>query len=240
VPVHEALLAGQEDVAEGTRAFRFAKPAGFVFKPGQSVSLELIDPPARPNSARRVFSLASAPSDEELVVASRMREGSAYKQALKALPAGAKVRIRGPLGVMTLHDDAARAAVFVAGGIGITPFMSMLRQAAHESSSRPLRLVYSNRRPEDAPFLDELLALERRLADFRMLATMTDMEHSARPWHGPRGLVTQDTVRRFVAEAPAPVYYLAGPPAMVEAMAGVLAGSGTRDFDVRSERFYGY
>ena len=240
MPVYEALLAGQEDVADGTRAFRFGKPHGFAFKPGQSVSLELIDPPAQPNSARRVFSLASAPSDEELVVASRMREGSAFKQALKAMPAGAKVRIRGPLGVMTLHDDAARAAVFVAGGIGITPFMSMLRQAAHESSSRPLRLIYSNRRPEDAPFLDELLALERRLSDFRMLATMTDIEKSARPWHGPRGLVTEDTVGRFVADALAPVYYLAGPPAMVEAMIGVLARSGTRDFDVRSERFYGY
>lgn len=240
MPVYEAMLAGQEDVAEGTRAFRFGKPAGFLFKPGQSVSLELIDPPAQPNSARRVFSLASAPSAAELVVVSRMREGSAFKQALKAMPAGAKVKIRGPLGVMTLHDDPARAAVLVAGGIGITPFISMLRQAAHERSARPLRLIYSNRRPEDAPFLAELLELEKRLGNFRMLATMTGMEKSLRPWSGERGLVNEETVRRFVGDAAAPVYYVAGPPAMVEAMTGILTRTGVREFDVRSEGFYGY
>lgn len=240
MPVCEALLAGQEDVAEGTRAFRFAKPPGFAFRPGQSVSLELIDPPSQPNSARRVFSLASAPSDAELVVVSRMREGSAFKQALKALPAGGKVKIRGPLGVMTLHEDPARAAVLVAGGIGITPFRSMLRQAAHERATRPLRLIYSNRRPEDAPFLAELLELEKRLADFRMLATMTAMEKSARAWSGERGLVTDETVRRFVGDAPAPVHYVAGPPAMVEAVKGMLARVGVQGFDVRSEEFYGY
>lgn len=240
MPVYEALLAGQEDVAEGTRAFRFVKPGGFAFRPGQSISLELIAPPAQPNSARRVFSLASAPSDDELVVVSRMREGSAFKQALKALPVGSKVKVRGPLGVMTLHDDPSRAAVLVAGGIGITPFRSMLRQAAHERAERPLRLIYSNRRPEDAPFLAELLELEKRLVGFRMLATMTGMEKSLRPWSGERGLVNEETVRRFVADATAPVYYVAGPPAMVEAMTGILTRTGVREFDVRSEGFYGY
>jgi len=173
-------------------------------------------------------------------VVSRMREGSAFKQVLKAMPARTKVKIRGPLGVMTLHDDPARPAVLVAGGIGITPFMSMLRQAAHERSARPLRLIYSNRRPEDAPFLAELLELEKRLGNFRMLATMTGMEKSLRPWSGERGLVTEETVRRFVGDATAPVYYVAGPPAMVEAMTGILTRTGVREFDVRSEGFYGY
>ena len=70
---HEVALQGREDVAEGTMAFRFAKPAGFAFKSGQSVNLALLDPPAEPNSARRTFSLASAPFEPELAVATRMR-----------------------------------------------------------------------------------------------------------------------------------------------------------------------
>lgn len=241
---HEVLFLGHEERAAGTRAFRFSKPAGFAFKAGQSVSLELLNPPAEPNSARRVFSLASAPSEDTLEVTVRMRESSAFKRALKALPLNWKVRLRGPLGVMTLHADTTRAAVFIAGGIGITPFMSMLRQAAHEPSgparNRPLRLIYSNRRPEDAPFLAELQDLERKLGDFRMLATMTDMEKSTLPWTGERGQIGEDTVRRFVGDAPAPAYYLAGPPAMVEAMRGVLARAGVREHDVHSEEFYGY
>ena len=227
---HEVTLAGQEEVADGTVAFRFEKPAGFAFKAGQAANFVLLEPPAEPNSARRTFSLASAPHESELMVATRMREGSHYKRALKALPAGAKVRLVGPLGNMTLHEDSARAAVFIAGGIGITPFRSMLRQADHDRLEHRLYLAYSNRRREHAAFLDELQALERRNPRFRLLAPMTDAE----------GFLDADKLKRFAGEAASPVYYLAGPPAMVEAMKAILARNGVADDDVRSEEFFGY
>jgi ferredoxin-NADP reductase len=226
---HEVALVAREELAEGTMAFRFTKPAGFAFKAGQSVSLALIEPPAEPNSARRTFSLASAPF-EELMVATRMREGSGFKRALKALPTGAKVRLTGPLGDMTLHDDAARAAVFIAGGIGITPFRSMLRQAEHDHLAHRLLLAYSNRRREHAAFLGELEDLERRNERFRLLAVMTDGD----------GTLDEQKLKGFVGDAPAPVYYLAGPPAMVEAMKAILARNGVGAHDIRSEEFFGY
>jgi ferredoxin-NADP reductase len=227
---YEVLVKGREDVAEGTMAFRLSKPAGFRFKPGQAVDLALIDPPAEANSTHRQLSLVSAPFEEELAVATRMRSGSAFKRALKALPLNAKIRLKGPLGVMTLHEDRSRAAVFIAGGIGITPFMSMLRQAAHDRLAQRLFLLYSNRRPQDAAFLAELQGLERQNDNLRLLATMTDMD----------GWINEGTVKRFVGDAVTPVYYLAGPPAMVDAMTGVLSRAGVRDEDVRSEEFYGY
>jgi ferredoxin-NADP reductase len=227
---HEVALTGREPVAEGTMAFRFAKPAGFEFKPGQSVSLTLIEPPAEPNSTRRTFSLASAPQESELMIATRMREGSHYKRALHALPLGAQVRLTGPLGAMTLHDDAARAAVFIAGGIGITPFRSMLLQAEQDRAEHRLYLAYSNRRREHAAFLDELQALQRRNDRFRLLAPMTDTE----------GMLDEEKLKRFAGDAPSPVYYLAGPPAMVEAMKVILARNSVGDDDIRSEEFFGY
>ena len=227
---HEVTLAGGEEVAEGTMAFRFEKPAGFAFKAGQSANFALLEPPAEPNSARRTFSLASAPYEKELMVATRMREGSHFKRALKALPAGAKVKLVGPAGNMTLHDDPARAAVFIAGGIGITPFRSMLLQADHERLEHRLYLAYSNRRREHAAFLDELQALERRNTRFRLLAPMTDAE----------GMLDEEKLKRFVGDAPSPVYYLAGPPAMVQAMKAILARNGVAPDDVRSEEFFGY
>jgi ferredoxin-NADP reductase len=131
---------------------------------------------------------------------------------------------------MTLHEDASRAAVFIAGGIGITPFRSMLRQAVHDRLSRRLMLLYSNRRPQDAPFLAELQDLARQNESVGLLARMTDAD----------GFVDEDTVKRFVADAAAPLYYLAGPPAMVNAMKVILRGAGVADADVRSEQFYGY
>jgi ferredoxin-NADP reductase len=211
-------------------AFRFTKPPGFAFKPGQAITLFLTDPPPEPNSRQRIFSLVSAPFEAELAVATRMREGSAFKRALKSLPPGAKLELKGPRGVMTLHEERSRAAVFIAGGIGITPFMSMLRQAAHDRLDQPLFLLCSNRRQEDTPFLGELQDLERQSGSFRLLARMTDRD----------GFVDEATIRHFVGDAPAPVYYLAGPPAMVEAMKKLLRAAGISDPDVRSEQFYGY
>jgi ferredoxin-NADP reductase len=227
---HEVTLAGHEEVAEGTTAFRFEKPVSFAFKAGQSANFTLLEPPAEPNSSRRTFSLASAPYENELVVATRMREGSHFKRALKALPAGAKLKLVGPLGDMTLHEDPARAAVFIAGGIGITPFRSMLRQADQDRLEHRLYLAYSNRRREHAAFLDELQVLERHNPRFRKLAPMTDAE----------GMLDEQKLTRFVSDAPSPLYYLAGPPAMVEAMKAILARNGVAAGDVRSEEFFGY
>lgn len=227
---HEVTLESSETVAEGTRLFRFRKPAGFHFIAGQAVDLALPEPPAEPNSSHRMLSLVSAPCEAELAVATRMREGSAFKRALGALMPGAKLRLKGPLGVMTLHEDPARAAVFIAGGIGITPFMSMLRQAAYDRRGHRFYLAYSNRQPGHAAFLGELENLSRQYDRFHLLARMTDEQ----------GFLDADAIRSFTADAPRPLYYLAGPPAMADAMTRILRGSGVRDEDVSCEEFYGY
>lgn len=227
---YDAVLIGSETVAEGTRMFRFSKPAGFAYRAGQAVNLALLDPPAEPNSTHRTLSLVSAPFEAELAVATRMRDASAFKRALGTLAPGATVRVKGPLGVMTLHNDPARPAVFVAGGIGITPFMSMLRQAAHDRPGHRFFLLYSNRKPEQAAFLHELQALERQYDRFRLLARMTDHD----------GFIDAETIRGFTAGAESPLYYLAGPPAMADAMTRILRSSGIRDEDISSEEFYGY
>jgi ferredoxin-NADP reductase len=149
MPSYQVKLAGRAQLAEGTLAFRFEKPAGFNFKAGQAVVLELLEPPAGDGQKRRTFSLVSAPFESALVIATRMRD-TAFKRALKALPNGASMKLVGPIGQFTL-GEGARPAVFIAGGIGITPFMSMLRQAANDRSPQRLLLLYSNRRAGNGP-----------------------------------------------------------------------------------------
>jgi ferredoxin-NADP reductase len=146
VPLYSSSLAARgEEVARGTMAFRFARPEGFAFKAGQAINLGLIDPPetdAKGDS--RTFSVASAPHEDTVQVATRMRD-TAFKRVLGALAIGTPVKLRGPMGNFVLPDDAAQPVVLLAGGIGITPFMSMLRHEDHTSSKRPRVLFYANR-----------------------------------------------------------------------------------------------
>ena len=230
----------REQVAYGTTAFHFDKPAGFSFKPGQAIDLILPDP-ATPGaeSPRHAFSIVSAPYESDLVVATRMRE-STFKNALARLPIGAPVQIDGPFGSLTLHNKLDRAAVFIAGGIGITPFMSMLRQATKSALKQRLVLLYSNRRREDSAFLLELQRLEGENPNFSLVATMTRQGESSQPWQGATGVIDEALLKRTTAELTAPIYYVAGPPALVGAMRATLERAGIDEDDIRSEEFYGY
>lgn len=199
-------------------AFHFERPAGFIFKAGQAIDLILADAPAEDGqSARHAFSLVSAPSAQELVVATRMRD-SAFKRVLKSLAVGTRVEIDGPFGSLTLHNYPTRTAVFIAGGIGITPFMSMLRQADHDGISQQILLLYSDRRPEDAAFLTELQSLAQQNANFDFLPTMTEMIKSSQPWVGETSLIDEALLRKAVLGHQKPVFYIVGPPGMVAAM----------------------
>ena len=236
---YQVKLKGRGQIAEGTMAFHFEKPAGFGFVPGQAIDIILDNAPAADaQGARHTFSLVSAPFESELVVATRMRESSVFKRTLRALPEGSIVKVEGPFGELAL--DGGRPAVLIAGGIGITPFMSMLRQATKDGRPQRLSLIYSNRRPEDAAFLSELQAIERQNGNFRLLATMTEMGKSDREWNGATGFVDADLVKRFVGELAAPIYYVVGPPAMVEAIQRVLTQARVLEENIRTEEFYGY
>jgi len=218
---YDVKLLSRHEIADGTMEFHFTRPDGFDFKAGQAIELVLPEP-----AGGHAFSLVNAPSEGELVVATRMRD-SAYKRALRALPIGACVKVDGPFGSLTLHRNPSRAAVFIAGGIGITPFMSIVRNAVEECLKHPMALVYSNRRARDAAYLDELRSIE----NLRLVATLTEEGG---------GFVDAATIRRAAEGLPAPIFYVAGPPAMVEAMKAVLEKAGVEDTDVRSEEFFGY
>ncbi|HXE38815.1 MAG TPA: FAD-dependent oxidoreductase [Azonexus sp.] len=238
--IYDTRLEDHRAIAEGTMAFDLAKPPGFIFKPGQAIDVVLINPPGpETDSTRHTFSIVSAPFEDRLTVATRMRD-SAFKRTLKALAIGAPILFEGPSGSLTLHNNRSRPAVMIAGGIGITPFVSILRQAAHDQLPQQLLLLYSNHRPEDAAFLDELQGLEEQNKRFRLLATMTQMSKSSQSWAGRRGPIDEALVHQVCDELVAPIFYLAGPPALVDSMRQTLNQAGIDDDDIRSEEFYGY
>ncbi len=240
MPKYETTLTRSETVAEGTMAFHFAKPEGFKFTAGQSMNVSLIEPPetdAKGNS--RTFSIVSAPHESELVIATRMRD-TAFKRVLKSMPAGGRVGLRGPAGLFTLDPADARPAAFLAGGIGITPFVSMLREGAHSRLARDLWLFYSNRPPEDAAFLEELAALPRGNPRYRFVGTMVEMAKSSRPWSGETGFLDRAMLERHLKGLSANIYYVAGPPGLVEAMQRMLVAARVAEEAIHTDEFFGY
>lgn len=233
-------LQGRKEVAEGTMAFRFEKPAGWTFQAGQYLDMTLLDPSETDAEGNvRSFSIASAPHEETLMVATRMRD-TAFKRVLRTMPLGTAVKIEGPSGDLILHHDLTRAAVFLAGGIGITPFRSIVHGAAKEKLANRIVLFYSNRRPEDAPFLAGLQSLEQENPKYKVIASMTEMEKSHRSWNGETGLIDQAMLGRHLKDAASPIYYIAGPPAMVKGLHEMLSKAGINDDDIRAEEFAGY
>ena len=239
-PIFMAKLKSREEVAEGTMAFQFEKPAGWTFKAGQFIDITLLEPPETDAEGNtRGFSIASAPQEEIIMVATRLRD-TAFKRVLKIVPLGTAVKIEGPFGNLTLHNNPARPAVMLAGGIGITPFRSILFRAANEKLTHRIFLFYSNRRPEDAPFLEALQKLEKENLNYKLIATMTDMEKSKQPWDGETGPVNKEMLERYLERAGSPIYYIAGPAGMVKGLHTMLNEAGVDDDDIRTEEVVGY
>jgi ferredoxin-NADP reductase len=233
-------LKDRQEIAEGTFAFYFEKPANFKFTPGQFVDITLQNPPETDSEGNaRGFSIASAPYEDTIMVATRMRD-TAFKRVLRSVPLGTEVKVEGPFGNLRLHNDRSRAAVVLTGGIGITPFRSILLHVAKEKLPQRIILFYANRRPEDAAFLVELRQLEKQIQDFKLIACMTEMQKSSQSWTGERGTINSAMLEKYLKGVASPVYYITGPPAMVNAMHLMLADSGVDDDNIRIEEFAGY
>lgn len=235
-----ARLTGQTEVAKGTPMFRISKPEGFKFTAGQAVYVAIPELENADDKGKfRTFTIASAPQNSELEIVTRQTDSS-FKRYLADAPAGSSLQLEGPYGDLALHEDASRPAVFLAGGIGVTPFRSIALDATNRALPHRLFLFYSNRSPEDAAFLAELRQLERSNPRFKLIATFTD--DNAIPQEGAveQGYITAAMLSRHVGDITAPVYYVAGPAAMVSAMEGLLKDAGVKQAQVHTEKFPGY
>ncbi|MEK7162562.1 MAG: FAD-dependent oxidoreductase, partial [Patescibacteria group bacterium] len=231
-PMAEYLFPLKErfEVAEGTMAFVFKTP-DFSFRAGQYIEVELIAPSYTDEKGNeRHFSIASSPNDKGiLMVATRMRP-SAFKRSLAEIPLGTEVKIKGPRGNFVLHENPSKKAVFIAGGIGITPARSIIKYATQEKLPHKITLIYSNRNPKSAAFLDDLQKLENENKNFKLIARMTDTE----------GYVDAALIQKSAGDLKDVIFYEVGPPGMVEAMTKILEELKISRDELRFEEFSGY
>jgi ferredoxin-NADP reductase len=240
MPIYKTILRRKEEIADGTMAFHFEKPEGFVFKAGQFGDFTLIDPIETDAEGNiRGFSLASAPYEADLMFATRMRD-TAFKRVLRTMEIGTEVSLDAPYGSFTLHNNSRTPAVFLTGGIGVTPVRSIVLQAANDNLPHKIFLFDSNRRPEDAAFLGQLMEAQEKNPNYTFIGTMTEMDKSSRQWDGETGYITKPMLVKYLGDLTLPIYYIAGPAAMVTAMRKTLNEAGVDDDYIRTEEFSGY
>lgn len=237
-PIFQTDLIGREMVAERTMAFRFAKPADWTYRAGQFVDITLLDPPETdPEGDMRGFSISSAPREDVIMITTRLRD-TAFKRVLQQVPLGTTVKIEGPFGDLRLHH-ADRPAVVLTGGIGVTPFRSILIETIR-GGGLPYRVVllYANRTSADAPFFDELRELASQDSKLTLVPIMTAVP--AQEWSGERGHIDAGMLERHLDGITNAIYYLTGPPGMVQGLRTMLVTSGVDEDDIRTEEFTGY
>jgi ferredoxin-NADP reductase len=234
-----ARIKKKTEVAKGTLMVVFDLLGREVdFRPGQYFWVELLNSPYDDERGlRRHISVVTSPNERGVLgLATRVRD-SAFKRTLAELEVGDEVDVEEPKGDFRLPDDTSKDYVFIAGGIGITVFHSMLHYIAEERLPYRVTLVYSNRDRESTAFLDELQGLETEIEGLHVVLTMTDDPS----WDGEGRRVDAGLLHDHLeGELTSYTYLVAGPPDMVNGIAEMLEDAGVPEEQVHAARFSGY
>ena len=233
----KATVAEKREVAKGTLLVLFAVDNYPTYRPGHYFWVELPDRGYQDDKGlRRHISLVTSPTEAGVVgLATRIRD-TAFKRTLSELEVGDEVQVEEPKGSFLLPEDTSVDYVFVAGGIGITVFRSMLRFIADEGLPYRVTLVYSNRDRESAAFLDELEVFEQKIDGLQLILTMTDEES----WEGETRQLDADVLRELLGGLEDRQFLIAGPPPMAEGVSESLLAAGLPEDSVRADKFSGY
>jgi NAD(P)H-flavin reductase/ferredoxin len=183
----------------------------------------------------RTYSAANRPGSDVIEFHVRVYPGGRIGALVADMTAGQPLQLMGPYGQFRLSGNDWRPALFVAGGTGLAPVMSLLEHAAATQDKRAIRLFYGARSQDELYCLDRIEALRAGLHDFTFTPVLSD-EPPSSAWTGARGLVT-DVLAEEVGDAFGLEAYLCGPPPMIDAAVEVLTRFGALEQDIRSDRF---
>jgi len=210
------------------------EPEQLTFKPGQYVDIGI----PGSNGHHRSFSMANTPTTaNELVFMIRLFPDGRFSGLLEgALSAGDELEVTGPYGVFTLRASSPRRLLFIGGGAGMAPILSLLRSMAESGSERRAIYYYGARRPEDLFCLEELEQLAHELASFEFVPALSEAGDADDGWNGETGLIT-DVVARREEDFSEVDAYLCGPPPMVDAAIALLEGKGVPEARIFYDKF---
>ena len=251
-----SLLEKREHRDTDAMSFKFGRQDNishyiFNYAAGQYAFFDIGGVYNDPEGPVRHFSLASSPTEEEIIISTRIRD-TPYKKRLSSLEIGSKAKVTKPLGKFVLHDDYSKPAVLLSGGIGVTPFRSMIKYATDKQL--PIRIVMfdSNRNIPNILYKEEFDECLNKNTNLKIVYTITEKEDDNQPssatgvnkeWEGERGRIDKAMLERHLNdnEIKNSIYYICGPPGMLNAIKELLQNSLQIPKDqIRTEEFTGY
>lgn len=263
MPPQKIKFLSKKEVAIGTNEFDFAKPLEFSYAAGQYLIWRFPDlSPVDEKGNQRDLTISSAPFEKHLSFATRLRDTSFKNWVLQMHP-GDEIEIDGPHGHLVLPEKTNKEVVFLAGGIGVTPFKSIAVQAARDKSPQKIKLFHFDKSAKDMPYFQELHDLHKINPNFQYIPALTTPTPD---WSSDNGHLTPDLLKKYLNTNPARIaparnashteaggtqsvagglnsylYFAAGPPAMVEAIRDTLVYEAKISAEnILSENFGGY
>lgn len=223
-------IIDKKEIATGTLQVTFQVTEEFNFAPGQYIFVQLKNPPYfDERSSKRHFSIVNSPDEKGIITITTRLRDSGFKKSLKELPVGTEVEL-GPIsGSFTLPQNQLRPLVFIAGGIGITPYISMLRFVKDHNLNYKITLLYSNRDQAGTAYFEEV-------QKFKSILTMTEDP----AWAGEKRRIDAQFIKDYFPDVNSNTYFVVGPPPMVEAVQKALLEAGVEINNIKIENFTGY
>jgi ferredoxin-NADP reductase len=220
-------LSATKQEANDTFSFIFAPEQPLQWKAGQLLRYVLNHPNPDDRGVERFFSIASAPHEKHVMLTTRFAsKGSSFKKALKKFRRGDAIEAHDLEGDFVV-DHRKKTFVFIAGGIGITPFRAILLDLEHNKKPLNVQLLYANR-DNDFPYRKELEALRRRHPEFRIDYVVSPKR------------IDEKSIPQLVPDIKKPMLYVSGPEPMVESMNKALKKIGVPKGRIKNDFFPGY
>jgi ferredoxin-NADP reductase len=221
-------LTAKKTESPGVVSFIFKPDEPLTWKAGQFLHYVLNHAPTDDRGSDRWFTIASASYERHVRLTTRFasKQSSTFKKTLKALKVGDSIEVSDLDGDFIVND-ARKQYVFLAGGIGITPFRAILKEAAHAGTPLRATLIYANRN-KVAAYKGELEAMTRRNANFKIHYLFSPQR------------IDEDTIKKLVPDLKKPYFYVSGPEPMVEGVGKMLQKMGVPQKQIKQDWFPGY
>lgn len=231
------ILEKKELICDNTLAFTFYDESkNYRFDAGQYAHFTLIEPEYHDEKGHsRALSFANAPDDTgKLVIAARINS-SVFINNLRVLKPGSKLFVSKSSGGMKLHNDSSVPAVFISGGIGITPVRSIIENAVNKNLPHEIILFYANKKANQTAFLNDFLKWQNEYKNLKLISVIADVEN--KNWKYEFGTIDEKLLNKYLADLTNKIYYITGPSEMVNSVRDILVKQNIDTENIRTEKF---